>query len=349
MSIKVSVIIPVYNAEKYLSQCVESLLAQTLNECEFVFVNDGSSDCSGELLESYNKIDPRIFLIHQQNQGVSIARNNGLQKASGEYIGFVDADDYIEKDMYEILYTSAKQHDCDVVISNFESEIEGHKVITKYPFPIDIILNREYVEHELLPYFIKSDNLNSACNKIYKNNVIKENNVYFPERVPLGEDGMFNMQFFCKAANIKYLDFTGYHYREVKGSATRNISESDYFKRALEVYNLQLPENFTGKIDQVKIWKLKSIKLVNSVLSYLHVYFTPYQDVSFIKRYKYVKKMIGHKQLRDALNIYYSESYRALGGYEKFLVSMIKRKSAFGIYCATAYSRFKNKSRWGGI
>src|SRR6476646_4070363 len=98
MSQKVSVIIPVYNAGKYITRCIESLLNQTLQECEFIFINDGSIDDSREIIEGYKQVDDRIILINQVNQGVSIARNKGLYLAAGEYVGFVDADDCIEKD-----------------------------------------------------------------------------------------------------------------------------------------------------------------------------------------------------------------------------------------------------------
>ncbi|PEB56274.1 glycosyl transferase family 2 [Bacillus pseudomycoides] len=343
MSKKVSVIIPVYNAEKYITQCIESLLGQTLQECEFIFVNDGSKDNGCQIIESYKKKDDRIKLVNQKNQGVSIARNTGLHVAIGEYVGFVDADDYIEKDMYEILYNSAKQSNCDVVISNFKSEMEGDKVITKYSFPVDIVLKKDYIEKELLPYFLKADNLNTAVNKIYRNNLIKENNVQFPEKVELGEDGMFNIEFFSNATNMKYIDYTGYYYREVAGSATRNISEKDYFKRAVEVYTMEPSKIYTDKIDDVRMSQLKSIKFINSVMSYIHIYFTPCKDVSFNKRYKYVKNMIRNKYVREALPIYYSEIYSTLGRYEKFVIDLIKRRLTIGLYCVTAYSRFRNK------
>ena len=343
MSKKVSVIIPVYNAEKYITQCIESLLSQTLQECEFIFVNDGSKDTSRQIIERYQKLDNRIKLVNQENQGVSIARNTGLHVATGEYIGFVDADDYIEKDMYEILYYSAKRGNCDVVISNFKGEIEGRKVITKYSFPVDIVLKKDYIEQELLPYFLKVDNLNTAVNKIYRNHLIKERDVKFPEKVALGEDGMFNIEFFSNATNMKYIDYTGYYYREVAGSATRNITEKDYFKRAVEVYTMELSKIYSDKIDNVRMRKLKSIKFINSVMSYIHIYFTPCKDVSFNKRYKYVKNMIRNKYVREALPIYYSEMYSTSGKYEKFVIDLIKRKSTIGLYCATAYSRFRNK------
>ncbi|WP_338789112.1 glycosyltransferase [Metabacillus sp. FJAT-53654] len=343
MSLKVSVIIPVYNAENYITQCIDSLLNQTLQECEFIFINDGSKDDSQRIIEGYQKLDERIKLINQENQGVSIARNVGLRVANGEYIGFVDSDDYIDKKMYEKLYTSAKQSDFDVIISNFESEIEGHKIITNYPFPIEVTLNNDYINQEILPYFLKEDNLNTGCNKIYKNKVIRENNLKFPEKVPLGEDGLFNMRFFSFANTLKYIDYTGYFYREVEGSATRNIAEKDYFNRAIEVYNMKLPAIYKELLKKEKIHHLKSLKLIKSVMSYIYVYFTPSKELSFRQRFRYIKNMVSNNDVRKALLICYNELNSTLGRYEKLVLNLIKRKSTAGLYFVTAYSRFRNK------
>lgn len=340
---KVSIIVPVYNAEPYIAECIESLLCQTLQECEFIFINDGSKDKSRCIIESYQKNDARIRLINQENQGVSTARNRGLHTASGEYVGFVDADDYIDQDMYETLYSSAKHDDCDAVISNLESEMEGHKMSIKYSFPVNKALDRDYIQQHILPYFLKSDNLNTAVNKIYRNKVIRDHYVEFPEKVALGEDGMFNMQFMSHAATVKYIDYTGYHYREVVGSATRNISRQDYFGRALEVFNMELPETYIGQIDEGKVRHFKSIKLINSVISYIHIYFTPSNGIGFRQRYTYIRNMISNPHVREALPVYTNEAYGKLGRYEKLIVDLITRKSIIGLYCTTAYSRFRNK------
>lgn len=342
MSIKVSVIIPVYNAEKYITQCIESLLDQTLDDCEFIFINDGSEDKSLLIIEKYKVLDPRIKLINQENQGVSMARNSGLQLATGEYVGFVDADDYVEKDMYEKLYNSAKQDDCDVIISNFESEIDGHQVITIYTFPIDVVQNKSFIEQIILPYFIKANNLNTACNKLYRNKLLKENKILFPEKVPLGEDGLFNMEVMSNANYIRYIDFTGYHYREVEGSATRNIVKNDYFRRAMEVYHMRLPQQYLDKIDKNKIQKLKSEKLINTVISYIYAYFIPTRDLSFLKRFCYVNNMIQNNYVRESLLVYDDEHYKKLGRYEKLIFYLIKKKSPVGLFFATTYSRLRN-------
>ncbi|MDF0727762.1 glycosyltransferase [Cytobacillus sp. S13-E01] len=348
MRVKVSVVIPVYNAEKYIAQCIESLLDQTLKECEFIFINDGSTDTSRKIIESYKVFDSRIKLFNQYNKGVSVARNKGIELAVGDFIGFVDADDYIEKDMYERLYVAGIESDCDLVISNFVSEIEGHRVITKYPFETETPLNKNYIEDEVLLYFIKSDNLNTACNKIYKLQVIRENKAFFPEKVPLGEDGIFNIHIFSRATIIKYIDYTGYHYREVAGSATRDISKNDYFSRALEVYKLNLLQVYKEKYDKVVIQQLKSIRLINSVVSYIYIYFKPSKIVSFNYRFQYVNYMVNNKHVREALLYYNSENHMSLSRYQKFVLTMIKRKSVVGLFLATTYIRFRNKS-FGGI
>lgn len=347
MSCAVSIIIPVYNAEAYLAPCIESLLRQTLKACEFIFIDDGSRDNSSALIEKYRMQDGRIQLIRQANQGVSAARNAGLQRAKGEYIGFVDADDDIEPDMYETLYAAAKREDCDVVISNFECEMEGRTRVTRYPFPVETVLEREYIERELLLYFLKAENLNSVWNKLYRRSLILEHDVSFPRGVALGEDELFNLSFFSHAGRTVYLDYTGYHYKEVIGSATRNIMEKDYFSRALEVYQYELPEIFTRQFRQNEIQRLKSLRLIKSVMSYIYIYFMPSQEVSFRQRYAYVKRMINNPCVRDALPAYVEEQHAHAGRYERFITFLMKSKLVLGLYCATWYSRSKNKQTGG--
>lgn len=343
MSIKVSIVIPVYDAEKYIEECIKSLLSQTLKECELIFVNDGSHDRSSEIIKSYQNSDSRVILINQKNKGVSVARNKGLQIAAGEYIGFVDADDFVETDMFENLYNSAMKNDCDIVFSNFESELQGQKVITRYPFLVGVNLDKDFITEKLLPYFIEKDDLNTVCNKIFRKKMIYDNKIVFPVNVALGEDGLFNIYSFSHATRIQYLDYTGYHYREVKGSATRDISRKDYFKRALEVYTSPLPDILSNKIDIIKLEKQKAIKLINSVMSYVHIYFTHSKDIAFRKRYKYVSKMIENKYVQEVLPIYYQEKYTTLGRYEKVILNSIKKQSTIGLFFITSYSKLRNK------
>ena len=116
---KISIIVPVYNVESYASKCIESIIKQTYENLEILIVNDGSTDTSGDICEYYAQKDNRIIIIHQKNQGLSMARNNALEIAGGDYIGFVDSDDWIATDMYSVLYKNAVEYDADISVCNY--------------------------------------------------------------------------------------------------------------------------------------------------------------------------------------------------------------------------------------
>lgn len=339
MSIKVTVIIPVYNCEKYIRECIESLINQTLKECEFIFVNDGSSDKSKEIIEEYAKKDNRIKLINQKNSGVSVARNTGLKHAIGEYIGFVDSDDYIDKYYYEKLYNVAVKNNCDIVMCDWQNENSSLYL----PFEKDKVLNKEYITKNIYPYFIQYEGMNSVWNKIFKNEVIKENNIEFPIGIKLGEDAIFNIKAFTYFKNVFYLDYKGYFYREVEGSATKNILKNDYFKSALNTYINSPDEYKKWDIKSDEIEKLKAIKFLNTVISLTYIYFVPNDSNSFIDRYKYVKSIINNSIVSELINKYYSEIIDNRGRYDKKLIKYVKHKSTFKIYLLTLYSRLRNK------
>lgn len=343
MSVKVSVIVPVYNCEKYIGECIESLINQTLRECEFIFINDGSIDKSKEIIEKYAKKDNRIKLINQKNGGVSVARNTGLSNAIGEYIGFVDGDDYIEKDYYENLYNSANENSCEMVICNWKSELKGKKNILSLPFEKNKVLDKKYIEENIYPFFIKSDSLNSVCNKLFNNKLIKERNIKFPIGIELGEDGAFNIAATTYTNKIYYLDSCGYYYREVKGSATRNVIKKDYFKRALSVYKNKLEEYKKWPIKEDEIERLKSIKFLNTVIALTYVYFVPNENKNLIDRYRYIKNMINNEEVSVAINKYYNEISLNKGRYEIKIIDSIKNKNTFSIYLLTLYSRLRNR------
>ena len=115
-NMKISIIVPVYNVEKYLERCLDSLINQTLKDIEIICINDGSTDNSSEILKEYAKKDSRIIIINQNNQGISVARNNGMNKAKGKYIGFVDSDDWVDLDFFEKLYKAAEKHNAQIAV-----------------------------------------------------------------------------------------------------------------------------------------------------------------------------------------------------------------------------------------
>ena len=341
MNIKVSIVIPVYNGEKYLTDCIESLINQKLKECEFIFINDGSIDNSSKIINHYRSIDDRIIYIEQENKGVSEARNKGIEIARGEYVGFVDADDYIEPDMFDKLYNEMLIDDIDIIISNFEEEIDGFKNIIQYPFDKNIILDKMYIQNTIMPFFIENDSLNSVCNKLYKLSLIKENKIKFPKGVALGEDGLFNMKLFSNSNEIKYIDYCGYIYREVKGSATRNLVEKDYFKRSLDTYKFNILDYCNLKLTEDEINIRKSKKFIESIMSYVYIYLKPNQGIRFKNAIKYINKMIRNQEVQESLEVY-KNNFDVSGRYEKLILYGIEKKSTIILFMACTYSRLRN-------
>lgn len=338
---KVSVIIPVYNAEAYLGACIDSLLAQTLEDCEFIFINDGSRDGSAAILDGRRLGDRRIRVIHQANAGVSAARNAGLAAASGELVGFVDADDWVAADMFETLYAAAEGN--DLVYSGYIGSAHGKQVVMHGPFLTGVRLDQAYLRQWVLPVFIESDSSNSVCNKLYRKEIIDTYSLSFPQNVALGEDGLFNMRFLCYARGGICLDYAGYFYRETAGSATRRAESVDYFARTVEVYQSGLPDDVLAALDKDKLEPLKINKFVRSAISIIHHYYSKSTPVRFRQKYRYVNALLNQWVLREALETYIRMNAERMGRYERVLIRLMQLRSPLGLYCITAYSHARNK------
>jgi glycosyltransferase involved in cell wall biosynthesis len=339
--IAVSVVIPVFNAGKHVEKSMESLVHQTLPNCEFIFVNDGSTDDSRAIIEKYQENDDRIRLYNQENQGVSAARNRGIELAQGEFIGFVDADDFIQSTMYEVLYALAKKEHVSIVTSQFYKESNGTTTTTKSKFPVDVALDKNYINQHVLPQFIQDSSLNSACTKLYESKLIK--NIKFPVGVPLGEDGIFNLHAFDAAQSVLFTNFCGYHYVEVEGSATRNASGKDYFKRALEVFAFDYQPLVSVELNSEQVTEWKSLRLLENVMSYIHIYLQPDPSTDFLDRVTYVKQMIHHELVQKAIQKYYPQICLGKSKYQRFVLKCIKNKSLIQLIGVNLYFQIRNK------
>ena len=187
----ISIIVPCYNSEKYLERCVYSLINQTIKNIEIILINDGSTDKTGELCEYYANLDKRIKVIHKKNEGVAYARNTGIDFATGKYIGFVDSDDFVELDMYEILYSAMISNDADISQCSY-NRVEGKKIIPINKTQNNIILNNEDGMKNVIDATIFFP---AVWNKLYKRNIIK---TYF-RSFRLCEDRIFNIETFINA------------------------------------------------------------------------------------------------------------------------------------------------------
>lgn len=223
---KISVIVPVYKVESYLEQCISSIIKQTYKNLEIILVNDGSPDNCGKLCDIYAKKDSRIKVIHKKNGGLSDARNVALDIATGDYIGFVDSDDWININMYEVLINEAKNEDADIVECKFKSvydrniKIDMNEVIEKKIFNAEEAIK----QHLKGKYFYRC-----VWNKIYKKELFKD--IRFPYS-KLAEDLYVTYKLFYKSSKLISVNFQGYYYY-IRDNSIMGIGD---FKLAMSTF-----------------------------------------------------------------------------------------------------------------
>ncbi len=228
MTNRISVIITVFNCERYIGACAHSLFEQTLDSIEFVFVNDATHDNSISVLEKvindYPYRKPYVKIINlEKNGGVSNARSIGIQNATGEYVIHCDSDDWIDKNMLEQLYNKAKENDADIVGCNFRHEYTD----VQYDF------HQQYAEtvEENIRRLINGRIFPSLCTSLVRRTIIEDNGVSFPVGLNMGEDLFFNLQLYLHTNKIVSIDWAPYHYRHTEDSScfkkTRKSIDSD--------------------------------------------------------------------------------------------------------------------------
>ena len=213
---KLSIIVPVYNVEQYLHRCIDSILAQTFTDYEIILIDDGSPDRCGEIIDEYASRDDRIIPIHQSNRGVSAARNAGLKAAGGDYVGFVDPDDWIEPNMYSTLIGQIELNGCEIASCSWMSnDEEGHEIPYVSGLPTKVMDNEEYMRHLFdMPPTI----LGSSWSKLFRRDIIK---TFFAENVTICEDNLFVAENCCNCSSAVYVNENLYHLFLRSNSATR--------------------------------------------------------------------------------------------------------------------------------
>lgn len=233
---KISIIVPVYNVERYLDRCVQSILNQTLKEIEIILVDDGSPDNCPQMCDEYAQKDSRVKVVHKKNEGLGFARNTGLKEAIGEFVAFCDSDDWVDIEMYAILYDMAKTEQLDAIYTEFNQDCYPNLHVILHP-------ERTYSGHaelqKLLLDFIGAEpKYNSdvkfqvsACKAVYSLDLIKEKQILFhSERELISEDLVFNVDFLQKACRVKTVPIQMYHYCLNPDSLT-HLYRKDLWKR----------------------------------------------------------------------------------------------------------------------
>lgn len=247
-----SVIVPVYNAEKYLKKCIESILNQTFTDFELILVNDGSQDRSRDICDEYAKKDSRISVIHKKNSGVSSARNAGIDIAKGEYISFIDSDDYVEKNYLHELYNT----NVDMVICNMKyinKNFKSHYTLQSEKY------GQFNVDKEIIKEIIKNRYISSACSKSYKREIIEENKIRFNTNISLGEDTMFVVDYIRYIEDIYISNAIVYNYIDygVESLSKFSVKKLQILEKANEYIENALCEVYPVKncmIFKKRIW-----------------------------------------------------------------------------------------------
>jgi glycosyltransferase involved in cell wall biosynthesis len=341
--IKISVIIPVYNVTSYLTECLTSLVHQTLTAVEFIVVNDGSTDGSDLILESFAQEDPRFRVLHQTNQGVSVARNQGLKLAQGECVAFVDADDFVASDFLEKLYTAYTLHQTQIVTACFTSQVDGQWIPQKMFIPTAKVFTSAEIHHDIIPHFLQADTLNSSCVKLFSRSLIMNNHIIFLSELSNGEDALFCLQAFAKAERIVFIDYSGYHYRQVSGSASRNIMAKNYLQLAIDTFTFDHQSYAQLQLSSKVINRFKSIRLIENLYDLIHIYLQPQSAVAFSIRVKAVRAIIHHPILVATLKCWGKDLEASTNGYRKKMLTFMRKKFLWGILGLTLYSNFRNK------
>ena len=287
MSDLISIIVPIYNGEKYLKRCINSIINQTYSNLEIILINDGSKDNSKKICEELAEKDNRIIVINKDNEGVANARNDGLNRATGKYIAFVDSDDYIEKNMIEILYNTLIEKNVDCVKGNYDIII-NNKIIPNNEPKIDKFYNKDNINEFI--YKLASEKVKSFLwLLLIKKECINDN---FNEKLFLYEDVNFYISLLGNISSIYVFSKIIYHYVINENSLSRDVTKiyskienlklaNKILKETLKKYNFYNNENIEA-IDT---------KILNNIINYYyHIYKENHNFREIINSFEKIKE-----------------------------------------------------------
>ena len=226
----ISLVIPVYNVEKYLDKCMESVLAQTYDNFEVILVDDGSTDNSGKMCDEYAKRDSRVIVYHQQNSGVSVARNVGIENAKGEFISFIDSDDWIDKNYLQKLVSAQIKYNADLTICEYTNIYDDGKLRDRRrSFGSNVYYNdKSIIVREVIPKVFSFQSMDNPICRLYSKSIIRKYNLVFLPQVCIHEDCFFNFEYLNHIDSLTYINDSLYDRIIRNDSATRIYRENIY-------------------------------------------------------------------------------------------------------------------------
>lgn len=344
----ISIIIPIYNAEKYLEKCISSILNQTYSNLEIILINDGSKDRSLDMCKEYAKNDKRIIVIDKENEGVSIARNEGIEIANGDWISFIDADDWINMDMFEKLIYIGNGEIFDVIMCNCYINKENDEIINSSLSNYDLCYCKKEINILQQKFLCKGINeykpyvwgIGTPWCKLYKSSLIKENNIRFVPGLTRNEDGLFNLYVFEYSNKILYTPEAYYHYRVLSNSLSHGKQKDIISNTEKNLFELKRFAKDFNK-DEIFINGVYS-RIITSTQLYLKDYY--FYDVSFNTYFHKKKELIKLMETELYLEGVKKVKYYTMSFSEKIYSFCFKHKLILCLLLLVKLrEKFKNK------
>lgn len=323
-NVKVSVIVPVYNVpEKYLRKCVNSLICQTLKDIEIILVDDGTPNTSGIVCDALAKSDDRIKVIHQKNKGLCGARNTGVKEACGEWISFVDGDDWIDNNTYETLYRIGEQKNTDIVMFGYVKDYPSRSIVMNYDkyFEDGKVYSSEdeikYLQRMILNY---NANCAMAPTKFIKRELINKYDIYHDELLRQGAEGIeFNIRLFSKIKSACFVNKNFYHYIYNDESITTVHNEKNH-QMVLNCFK-KIKKEINNNDNEIMYWFYNRMKYV-ILTTAISGYFSNSNPENYLTQKKKFREYLKDDLVRETLK--YSDSNLSFS--RKVTLFLIKRK-----------------------
>jgi glycosyltransferase involved in cell wall biosynthesis len=317
---------PVYNVEKYIVKSIQSVLIQSFEDFELLVIIDGSPDNSKRLAESFN--DERIIIYEKTNGGLSDARNFGLEKARGEYIYFLDGDDWIEPNLLQISVQEIEQNNADFIIFGYYLDNEdstGNLVATKQVFSKNIIFSKELNNLEIDEN--KLNILGYAWNKLYSTKFLKEHEIIFEKGTSLVEDILFNSKVYTHASKIIFIESLLYHYINRPAVSLIKTFHKNSFELNLKKSEALLSFLNSWKVDQKQRNKILAQIIVTGIRYCVNNLFAFKNDLKGVDKISYIKMMLYHNETQKYIN-----HYEAISIIDKAYKIIISNKAFLYLY-----------------
>lgn len=329
--VEISIIVPIYNCEKYLERCLESIRGQVFQNWEAILVDDGSTDRSGDICDLYADRDPRFSVIHQENKGASIARMEGARLSKGKYLGFVDSDDWISPEMYQRMYGEGRKHDADMVLlGTFICETENDMLkrrLVKVPAGL---YDRERMEKEIFPDAISdggffTHGINCAMtNKLFRRECLMPYILYSEGAFIMAEDAAISFPVLFSSNRVYVCeDFDSYHAYAREGSVSRSY-KNNFFETCKKWHAYMLDKCiplWEGNLER----QIDSYFVSLSITAFLNEY-RHYSAISVREKYARLKAIASDEVFRNALGQIDRKKYR-----EKYIIISLIKMHAYGL------------------